>query len=160
MLHVAAIAIWVSGLVSLPGLYAQRARLEGGDTLLRLQAMVRFAYVVIISPAAYMAIASGTVLIFMRETYGGWFSVKLALVAVLALGHVLTGLVVIRLFREGQTYPVWRFVAVTVFTSTVAVLILVVVLAKPAIPQILPEGVFAPGALGRFLAPLNPWATP
>lgn len=158
--HVAAIAIWIAGLVCLPGLYVQRARVSNDDTLFRLQAMVRYAYIVIISPAAFVAIASGTALIFLRQTFEAWFSVKLGLVGLLVLIHVLTGLVVIRLFREGETYPVWRFVAVTVLTSVVALAILAVVLAKPLIPDLLPAGLFAPGALSDMLAPLNPWATP
>lgn len=157
--HIAAISVWVAGLVALPGLYIQRTHVTSRDALHRLQLAVRFAYVGLISPAAFIAVGSGIALIFGRATYAPWFSAKLGMVAVLVFIHVLTGLVVIRLFREGERYPVWRFVLVTMLTLIVACGILFLVLAKP--PLSLPRtDIFAPGALREIVAPLNPWTTP
>lgn len=157
--HIAAIAVWVAGLVALPGLYIQRTHVTSRDALHRLQMAVRFAYVGMISPAAFVAVGTGIALIFGQATYAPWFSAKLALVAVLTLIHVLTGLVVIRLFREGERYPVWRFVLVTILTLAVACGILFLVLAKP-LPLAMRTDIFAPGALREIVAPFNPWTTP
>jgi putative membrane protein len=157
--HIATIAVWCAGLICLPGLYAQRAHAHEDDRLYRLQAFVRFAYIGIISPAAFLAVASGTALIFAAETYDVWFMVKLAFVGALVVIHVLTGLVIIRLFNDGEVYPAWRFVGVTVATVFVVVAILVIVLAKPVIDvEFLPDLFFTPGALGEALSGLNPWA--
>jgi len=159
-LHIAAIALWAAGIVSLPGLYVQRAHVEDRDALLRLQRIVRFAYVAIISPAAFLGIATGTVLIFLRQTFEPWFSVKLAFVGLLAVLHALTGLVVIRLFREGEIYPVWRFVTATILTGAVVVAIFFVVLAKPAIDLALFDVLAEPGGLKRLYRDLSPWEKP
>ena len=156
-LHLAAIAIWSAGLVCLPGLYVQRARVGSRESRHRLQAMVRFLYVAVASPAAFVAIASGTALIFVRQTFEPWFSLKLALVGVMVTVHILTGLVVVRLFEAGGVYPVWRFVAVTALTLLVVMAILAVVLAKPDVPEMLPAAMSEPGALGRIADGLNPF---
>jgi len=156
-IHVTAIAIWSAGLICLPGLYLQRAHLPGGAPLHRLQALVRFLYVKAMSPAAFAGIASGTGLIFLRETWAPWFGVKLLFVGVLATLHILAGLVIIRLFKEGQIYPLWRFAAVTALILVTVTVILFLVLAKPDIPSVVPASMHEPGALGRLLGGLIPF---
>lgn len=155
-LHFAAIAIWSAGLICLPGLYVQRAHVPDEPSKHRLQALVRFFYVVIISPAAFIAVGSGTALIFVREPFEAWFSLKLAFVGALVMIHIFTGLVIIRLFDDGRTYPVWRFAAATTLTVAVVGVILVVVLAKPDLPNLTPEVFNQPGGLKRLAASLNP----
>lgn len=158
--HIATIAIWAAGLISLPGLYVQRAHVADDEQLYRLQRIVRSAYVRLISPAAFVAVASGIALIFLRETFAAWFSLKLAFVAGLVVIHALTGLVIIRLFREGEVYPVWRFVAVTALTFAIVIVILVLVLAKPEIAIAYPAALGKPGALRELLSDFIPWTTP
>lgn len=155
--HIAAIALWSAVLVCLPGLYLRRARASGRDALSRSRDVARFLYVAVASPAAFVGIGSGTALIFMRETFEAWFSVKLALVGLLVVVHILTGLMIVRLFEESVGYPLWRFVAVTASTLLVVTAILAVVLAKPDLPQMLPASMSEPGALERFFDGLNPF---
>lgn len=160
VIHIGTIAIWAAGLISLPGLYVKRVHVTNDD-LHRLHGMVRFAYVSIISPAAFLAIGSGIALIFMRETFEPWFSLKLAFVAALVVAHSLSGLVVIRLFDEGEEFPVWRCVLAMILTIAVVVAILALVLAKPVIPlDLLPSALSEPGALHRIVDSVNPWRTP
>lgn len=159
-IHVATIAIWAAGLISLPGLYVQRAHVSDDDQLYMLQRIVRSAYVRLISPAAFIAVASGIALIFLRETFVAWFSLKLLFVGILVVIHALTGLVIIRLFREGEVYPVWRFFAVTGLTLVVVVIILALVLAKPHIAIGYPAALGQPGALRDLLADFIPWTIP
>lgn len=158
--HIAAIAIWTAGLISLPSLYVQRAHVKDEDALYSMQRMTRFAFVAIISPAAFIAVASGIGLSFLREVFSPWFSWKLAFVALLAIFHVFSGLVVIKLFREGEVYPVWRFIVATASCCAVVIAILVLVLAKQAPDFSLPTVMSEPGGLKRLLDPFNPWATP
>lgn len=160
-LHVSAVAIWCAGLISLPGVYVQRAHVRGKDELHRLQRLVRFAYVVLVSPAAFLAIGSGIGLIFLRETYEPWFSVKLAFVGALVFIHAFTGLVIIRLFDEGEAYPVWRFVTVTAATLLIVAAILALVLGKPVFPpEGLPAALGEPGGLRRIFEGFIPWMSP
>lgn len=160
LIHIAAIALWAAGIVSLPGLYVQRAHIKKDRDLYRLQKIVRFSYVRILSPAAFIAIASGTGLIFLQEPYSGWFSVKLMLVAMLVVIHVMTGLVIIRLFEDGEVYPVWRFIIATILSGAVVGAILFVVLARPEIAVELPSGLFEPGALKTIISQISPWEIP
>lgn len=157
LLHLAAIALWSAGLICLPGLYLQRAHVPNRASKHRLQAMVRFLYVAILSPAAFVAVGSGIVLIFVRQSFAPWFTLKLALVGALVTIHILTGIVIIRLFEAGNLYPVWRFVAVTAVTVLVVAAILIVVLAKPDLPALFPAEMAEPGALKRLLGGLNPF---
>ncbi|MDX3975029.1 CopD family protein [Shinella sp.] len=159
-MHIAVISIWAAGVVSLPGLYVQRAHVKDKDALLRLQRLVRFAYIAIISPAAFLAIITGTALIFLRQTFEPWFSVKLGFVGALAIVHVLTGLVVIRLFREGEVYPIWRFVTATVLSGGIVIAIFFVVLAKPALDLAVFDVLAEPGGLKRLYGEFNPWRKP
>jgi putative membrane protein len=159
-IHIAAISIWVAGLIALPGLYVQRAHVKNEDELFSLQKIVRFSYVGILSPAAFIAIGTGTALIFLQETYQDWFSYKLVLIAILVSIHVATGLVIIRLFNEGEIYPVWRFIAVTVATALVGFGILYVVLAKPEFSINLPDRFYQPGGLKDIVREFSPWEIP
>jgi protoporphyrinogen IX oxidase len=155
--HICAIAIWCAGLIALPGLYVQRVHAHDKDTLYRLQGLVRFAYVALISPAAFIAVGTGIALIFLRETYEPWFHLKLAFVAMLVVTHILTGLVIIRLFEEGEVYPTWRFLVVTALTVLIATLIIAVVLLKPDMSvDFLPDAMFRPGALREIVGDLVP----
>nr|WP_246665576.1 CopD family protein [Shinella sp. AETb1-6] len=144
----------------MPGLYVQRAHAKDEDALLRLQRLVRFAYIGIISPAAFVAVLTGTMLIFLRQTFEPWFSVKLALVGLLAILHVLTGLVVIRLFREGEIYPTWRFITATILSGGVVIAIFFIVLAKPAMDLALFDVLSEPGGLKRLYDEFNPLRKP
>jgi protoporphyrinogen IX oxidase len=159
-LHISAIAVWTAGLISLPGLYVQRAHIKNNENLYRLQRSVRFAYVGLISPAAFVAVSSGIGLSFLSDVFAPWFSWKLAFVSMLAIFHVFSGLVIIRLFRVGEVYPPWRFILATASCGAIVVAILVLVLGKQA-PRIdLPEVFREPGGLKRLVEPINPWRTP
>lgn len=159
-LHIMAISVWSAVLVSLPGLYVQRAHIVKDNDLYRLQKIVRFSYVRVLSPAAFVAIATGTGLIFLQNPFSAWFSMKLALVGIMVVIHVMTGLVIIRLFKDGEVYPVWRFVSVTIASSAVVGAIFFLVLARPEAPFALPSGWAEPGALKRIVSQISPWEIP
>lgn len=159
-LHIMAISVWAAGLVSLPGLYVQRAKIDRDHDLYRLQKIVRFSYVRVLSPAAFLAIATGTGLIFLQNPFSAWFSMKLAFVGIMVVIHVMTGLVIIRLFDDGEVYPVWRFISVTVVSGCVVGAIFFLVLARPEAPFALPSGWAEPGALKRIISEISPWEIP
>ncbi|WP_246018382.1 CopD family protein [Pelagibacterium montanilacus] len=153
--HITAISVWAAGLICMPFLFRQRIdQIEDRD-LHRMHAMVRFLHIVIVSPAAFVAVGTGTALIFFQQTFDAWFTIKLFLVGLLAIIHVLTGLVILKLFKEAGRYPKWRYLMVTGMTTVVVACILVVVSAKPRIDAMDFAGeIFVPGALGTMLDPL------
>lgn len=156
-LHVATIELWSAGLIALPFLYLQRKGLAG-DALHRLHAFTRFFYVALVSPAAFVAIGSGTVLIFLMGTYEAWFSAKLLGVAVMTGIHIFSGLMILHLFEPGRFYPLWRFALVLPLTLLVIASILILVLGKPRLewPALLAD-LFVPGRLGEIAAPFIAW---
>lgn len=168
-LHVGAIALWVGGLIGLPWLMGQHEgirRRHGRHALQRLHAMARMLHVGLVSPAAVLAIMSGTALIFLRETYAPWFTAKLGFVVLLGAGHVLCARTMVRLFAddlieeepEGKVDPrrlrlrPGRAVLLNGLIGVGAVGILLMVLMKPPLDfRDLAPGLFQPGALGKAL---------
>ena len=165
-LHVGAIALWVGGLIGLPWLMAQRdgiRRRGGPNALHHLHAMARTLHIGLVSPAAVVAIVSGTGLIFLRETYAPWFTAKLGFVVLLRAGHVLCARTMVRLFAddpieeepEGNVNPrrlrlrPGRSVLLNGLIGVGAVGVLLVVLMKqPLHFSGIAPGLFKPGAMG------------
>ncbi len=160
LLHLTAISIWAAGLVVVPFLLWQRRDLSG-QPLHRLHRLTRTLYVVIVSPAAFMAIASGTALIFLQATYVEWFSLKLVAVGVLAAVHVQAGLLILRVFDPGGQISRGGTVSLTATTLATVATVLVLVLWKPPVDaQALAPGLFHPGRLSEIVAPFTAWVTP
>ena len=157
-IHIATIAIWAAGLICLPFLFAQRKDVGHQAALHRLHAMVRFLYVAILSPTAFVAVGSGTALIFLRSTFEPWFALKLVLVGVMVFIHVFSGLLILRLFDETARYSHIRYIVVTGGTLAIVSAILAVVSGKPDIDvdSIYPEWI-APGELSRVVGSILGW---
>lgn len=160
LLHLGAISIWAGGLVVVPFLLWQRRGLTG-EPLHRLHRLVRTLYVVILSPAAFVAIASGTALIFMQATFIEWFSVKLVFAGILTALHVQAGLMILRVFDPEGQIGAGGALTLTAATCATVAAVLVVVLWKPQIDALgLAPALFRPGRLAEILAPLTAWVTP
>ena len=92
LLHIAAIVVWGAGLLYLPGLFAQHPEAAGSqDDFRRLRHQTRLVYVGLMSPAAVIAVVSGTVLVFLAASIGGWMVLKLMAVAAMAMLHTYMG---------------------------------------------------------------------
>jgi protoporphyrinogen IX oxidase len=150
--HLATIALWSGGLLVLPFLFWQRRLLAAGPELDRLHRITRFVYVKMTSPAAFVAIGSGTALIFLQSTFQEWFSLKMLFVGGMVMLHVVAGLVATHLFEPDRRFGRVSFVALTGAYLVLIVAIICVVLAKPKIDSNqFATDLFAPGALRQFL---------
>ena len=148
LLHVCAVSIWTAGLVVLPLMLARARRIRGIDRD-RLHLAARHAYLVLLSPAAILAVITGLALAGLSNIAADWFALKLWLVAGLALMHVLAARQVIGTFGSA-TAPTPNLLRATAsVTSGLALSTLLVVLAKPALPDL--GHCLDPGAL-RHLA--------
>jgi putative membrane protein len=153
-LHLATISIWSAGLIVLPYLFRQRRLLTAGPDLDRLHRITRFVFVATASPAAVLAIGSGTALIFTQATFREWFTLKMALVGMMVMLHVVAGLVAMRLFAPGGHFGPRSYAALTSGYLALIVAILWVVLAKPAIDSTqFAQELFQPGGLAAWLYP-------
>ena len=151
--HLAAIAIWSGGLIVLPFLFQQRQGLVAGSDLDRLHRLARFVYVDTTSPAAFVAIASGTALIFAQATFVEWFSLKMLFVGALVMLHVVAGLVLLHLFAPEGHFGRFSYAALTSAYVVVVTAILWMVLAKPHIDSTgFMAHLFEPGGLARATA--------
>ena len=151
-IHLGAIAIWSGGLIALPFLFGQRRALTATADLDRLHRVTRLVYVELTSPAAFVAIASGTALIFLQATFVEWFSAKMVLVGIMAMLHVVAGLVMHQLYSPDGHFSRFSEFGLTVAYVVVIVAIIWVVLAKPHIDStLIAPHLFEPGGLGRWL---------
>jgi protoporphyrinogen IX oxidase len=150
--HLAAIALWSGGLIVLPFLFWQRRTLEAGADLERLHRVTRLIYVELTSPAAFIAIGSGTALIFLQATFQEWFSLKMVLVGIMAMLHVTAGLVLVNLFLPEGRFSLLSYLALMSAYIAVITAIIWIVLAKPHIDaNQFAVHLFEPGGLGRWL---------
>ncbi|CAD6533022.1 CopD family protein [Paraburkholderia metrosideri] len=151
-IHLAAIALWSGGLIVLPFLFWQRRALTTGPELDRLHRITRLVYVELTSPAAFVAIASGTALIFLQATFVEWFSLKMVLVGIMAMLHVVAGLVMLNLFLPNGHFSRLSGIALMSAYLVVIVAIIWIVLAKPHVDSTLfAPHLFEPGGLARWL---------
>lgn len=151
-IHVATIAVWSGGLLVLPYLFLQRRHLAAGSELDRLHRITRFVYVVMTSPAAVVAIGSGTALIFLQGTFREWFTLKMLFVGVMVMLHVVAGLVTTRVFAPEGRFGLRSCVALTGVYLVLIVAIIWIVLAKPTIDSTqVAADLFRPGALEKLL---------
>jgi protoporphyrinogen IX oxidase len=151
-LHLATISVWSGGLIILPFLFRQRQGIAIGPELDRLHRLTRFVYVGMTSPAAFLAIGSGTVLIFLQATFLEWFSLKMLLVGIMVMLHVTAGLVLAHLFEPSGHFGRLSYVGLTSAYLFLITAIIWVVLAKPPIDSYqLATNLFTPGGLRQFL---------
>jgi uncharacterized membrane protein len=146
--HIAMLSIWAAGLLALPGIFLQRTGLRNDHRLFRLHRFARFAYVGVISPAAFVAVGTGIALIFANQVYTPWMALKLAAVGGMVLLHMQAGYVMVRLFQRDIHFPAWR--AYLTLAGTIAAIgaVLWLVLAKPILTfDRLPGWMTRPGGL-------------
>ncbi|AHB49250.1 membrane protein [Hyphomicrobium nitrativorans NL23] len=168
LIHIAAVAIWVGGLIALPACHRRlgqlqaRPRVQGGHEMdaseQRLRDAARFAYVAIVSPAAFVAVTTGIVLIFQGGVVDPWFAVKLAFIVVLVVAHSLAGQTTARLSGKGSAYPAWRYVGATGLAGAITLATVAVSLSKPSLDGVsIPPALREPGALKTIVERVIPW---
>src|SRR5262245_2425867 len=150
-LHLATISIWSGGLIVLPFLFRQRMAHVAGPEFERLHRVTRFVYVKTTSPAAFLAIGSGTALVLLQGTSQEWFTLKMVFVTGMVMLHVVAGLVTTHLFEPDGRFGLPSCIMLTGAYLALVVAIVWVVLAKPAINsnEFAPD-LFTPGALRQF----------
>jgi len=130
--HLAALLAWCAALFALPALLASFPSVHGRVARQRLLAATRFTYIAIGSPAAVLAIATGTGLIFLTAAGGPWLVGKLTLVAALSLFHAGCGKLILVLHRTPRRWPRRAHLALAAVPLALVPGVLWLVLAQPA----------------------------
>lgn len=135
-LHVAMLALWTAGLFALPRMLSRHDPAIGQTDYARIRRATHYGYAFVITPAAVLAIASGTALIFLREVFTLWLFAKLVFVAGLVAFHAWVGHTIVAVAEtEGAHEPPEPLVPTLLLTIPV-VAILALVLAKPELGEI------------------------
>lgn len=135
-LHVIALALWCAGLFALPLMLARHDPAIGAEDYSRIRRATHYGYTFVITPAALIAIASGTLLIFLREAFVLWMFAKLVFVAGLVTFHAWVGYVLVAVAEtEGSHTPPEPFRPLLLLLLPILA-ILALVLGKPELEEI------------------------
>lgn len=135
-LHLAMLLFWCGGLFALPVMLARHDPAIGQADYARIRRATHYAYTFCITPAAVLAIASGTGLIFLREVFVTWMFAKLVLVATLVGFHVWIGYVLVAVAEREGAHRAPRPALPLLLLLAAVLAILTVVLAKPELGEI------------------------
>lgn len=152
-LHIASLALWVGALIGQPLLLARHRRAEEQEEFARVRRFAHFSYIGVTTPAAVIAVGSGTALIFLREVFEPWLYLKLLVVGLLVMFHALVGHLNVKVGEESGRFRPPRGLPLTMLVVATSTVILLLVLAKPDLSGFqFPSWLTAP--LGRPL-PVN-----
>lgn len=114
LLHISAVIVWCGALLYLPmAVVACAAAVPGAAPEPMRQRLLRLLFTGVATPAALLAIFSGTALFVVHEVLAVWLMVKLGVVGLLVLGHGACGLLVLRAeraqfrFTRGAAWAIW-----------------------------------------------------
>lgn len=142
--HIAALVLWCAGLVALPLVLGRHDEGEAQADYARLRRITHYGYTRIVTPAAVVAIACGTALIFLRGVFVPWMFAKLVAVGLLVALHALVGHTVVQMSeRRGDYVPPSPVPLLGVVMATM-IAVLLLVLAKPVIPDLTPAWLDTP----------------
>lgn len=144
-LHIALLALWVAGLLALPRMLARHDPAIGQADFARIRHATHYGYVWVVTPAAVLAIGSGTLLIFLREVFDPWMFAKLVLVGGLVAVHAWVGHTIVAVAEtEGRHEPPGPLLPTLALIGAVSG-ILLLVLAKPELGEVpLPSWLLEP----------------
>ncbi|TVP70944.1 MAG: hypothetical protein EA339_11240 [Rhodobacteraceae bacterium] len=148
-LHIIGLSIWMAGLIALPVImqvYGRRAEMQTQPGFDEFRWLTHYAYTRAVTPAAIIAIAAGTVLIFAHHVLAPWMLAKLAAVSGMVLLHAWLGHVIVQAGEQRGSYRMPPVGLALLPAFGLIALVLWLVLAKPdldtlvlALPDILRE---------------------
>ena len=131
LLHISAVIVWCGSLLYLPTLIASATGPRQAPVFEQAhQRVLRSLFTLVVTPAALVAIASGTAIFVFMGPLTLWLIAKLAVVGLLVLAHATCGLLVLKAER-GETRLTGLCAAVTVFSMAAIALVAWLVLRKP-----------------------------
>ncbi|MGZ4957919.1 MAG: CopD family protein [Methylomonas sp.] len=103
LLHISAVLCWCGSLLYLPALVAGTAYRQTDMEQEHQQALMLLVYRLFATPAALIAVASGTVLFITRGVTEQWLMLKLLLVTLLVMCHALIGWLMLTQKMSGKS---------------------------------------------------------
>lgn len=133
LLHIVALLMWCGALLYMPALLLhQYARPESSETFhTHAPPIPRMLFTALATPAALLAIVSGTLLFLIYGLSGGWLTVKLVAVAGMVMAHLACGWVILRLEQGFHSWIRTVAGAAALLALLCIFTVLLMVLAKP-----------------------------
>lgn len=139
VLHIVTLIFWCAALLYLPaliaGVHSRSTAID--EPAHRYGSVARFVFTTIATPAALIAITTGTLVFLLNRTVEVWLIGKLTLVTGLAVAHTFAGILLLQTqVRSDKPIARWcRILSGVLWFLMIG--ILVIVLAKPA-AEVLP----------------------
>lgn len=134
--HIAMLVLWCAGLYALPHLLARHEGVSAQDDYTRIRRITHHGYVSVTTPAAVTAIASGALLIFVRDLFDLWLFAKLVGVGMLVMFHVWVGRTIVKTTQRIGVHVAPDPRGPQLVLTGIIALILTLVLAKPELAEI------------------------
>lgn len=138
--HISALALWCAGLILLAlvlHLHGRREEVHTQSGFAEFRILTHYSYTLIITPAAVVAVAAGTVLIFALEVLDAWMLAKLVAVAGMVLVHVWFGFLISQAGKGNGSYRVPPAALSLFVLIPLMGLVLWLVLAKPSLDTLI-----------------------
>lgn len=149
--HLAALTVWVAGLLYLPAILAQYRWAIDQQESQRVRMASRFVFLVITSPAAIVAIASGTALLFISDVRSAWMFAKLGGVGILAYCHYRYGSLLTHLSEALPKVSSFKIRLLGGSAALAVIYIMCIVLIKPDLQfELLPDWLNEPVGIVRL----------
>lgn len=129
ILHITALICWCGTLVYLPVLITSLS-LQTDEMSLETD-LSRMVFTLILTPAALIAIVSGTLIFVQREIIANWLIVKLTFVSGLVVCHALNGWLLVKAKDMSPMNMKAACLSLVFAASIIMIIILWLVLAKP-----------------------------
>ena len=129
--HIATLALWCACLFYLPALLNEVRQAKGEAAHRRARIMARGTFVMVASPAAVLAIITGTILVVLAGAGGLWLVVKLTLVALMVVFHLQCGKLITALDDLKRLRSSARLLALLIYPALLIPGVLWMVLGKP-----------------------------
>lgn len=131
LLHLATVIVWCGTLLYLPWLIQEVAGQPSNEANPLRRQWPRKLFIHMVTPAALLSIASGTLIFVTSGLTPPWLMLKLVVVGLLVLGHGACGLLVLRAERPAPRDLRRLCVGLRASLPVLLLLILWLVLRKP-----------------------------
>jgi putative membrane protein len=129
--HIAFLLIWCAGLLYMPGLFSSYAHAHDRSARRHMRMITRYVFIVVASPAAILAVITGSLLAYLAPIEGTWLPAKLLVVSGLVFFHLYCGARVVQLEKGEEVHRRQFHITLVAIPLALIGVILWLVLAKP-----------------------------
>ncbi len=131
LLHISAVVCWCSSLLYLPALIADTSAQKKTTEQRHNQVVTLKIFRLLATPAALIAIATGTTIFIIGSIADHWLILKLTLIVALVLCHAICGWTILNLQKISQKILKRTCTLLSVVSALLIPSIIWVVLTKP-----------------------------